>query len=141
MNHSAYHEAEARLLGSRCRVERHEYSWSFAFQNLCTISVSCPWRLIQSGAVMLSDGDDGQQYGLPQPVDCEVRANLLLGDAQLAKLQLIEASSDLVAVFDNDLRLETFTNSIGYEGWQANFCGQEGISLIVGMGGGGLSIF
>lgn len=52
-----------------------------------------------------------------------------------------ESSADLIVDFDSGLRLETFTNSIGYESWQANFRGQQGVSLVVGTGGGGLTVF
>lgn len=121
-------------------MTRHEHSWSFAFEDHCTIVIQCPWRLLGNGTVMLANGDDGQQYGLPAPVDCEARANALVSGARLVEFQFVEASADLNARFDNGIQLETFTNSIGYEGWQANFQ-RDGIKLIVGMGGGGLSIF
>jgi hypothetical protein len=50
-------------------------------------------------------------------------------------------TADLRPRFSNDLRLDLFNNSSGYEGWQGSFVhGGKGTSIIA-MGGGGLAFF
>lgn len=137
---STFEEAESRIIGLTCRVERADFNWFFVFEHVCTIGVDCPWRLLGRERVVLAIGDDGQQYGLPEPIDCETRANSLLQGGRVVKWKFLEASADLVILFDNGVALQTFANSIGYESWQANFGAHDGISLIVGMGGGGFSV-
>jgi hypothetical protein len=137
---TAIEDAQARLSGLTCTVERLEHSWAFIFEHVCTIVVSCPWRLRERGKVSLSDADDGQQYGLLNPVDAEKSANDIISGKQVNSFEFIEVSADLRIEFSHGIVCETFTNSIGYESWHADFrTGSP--KVIVGMGGGSLTLF
>ena len=77
------------------------------------------------GASSLRDGishgdeDDGQWFGLPEPVNGEARTNELLQGKRVVGVELDEQTADLRIVFDDGVRLDFFNNSSGYEGWQA----------------------
>jgi hypothetical protein len=91
--------------------------------------------------IALTDEDDKQWFGLPEPVDAEAQANALLSDAIIASVKVDRTTSDLCLWFSNGLRLDLFNNSSGYEGWQASFTAEGQGHTIIAMGGGGLSFF
>lgn len=104
------------LIGRCCNsVEKHEFSWSFGFGENCGLSLECPWRIVADRKIVVAIGDDGQQYGLPEPIDVsQIGAKLLAG-------KVVEANAtragDLTIIFDNGIRLESFNDSSGYEAW------------------------
>jgi hypothetical protein len=83
--------------------------------------------------------DDGQWFGLAQPVDGEARANDLLHGQKVVGVELDGQTADLRLVFDGGARLDFFNNSSSYEGWQASVpAGGKGLTLIA-LGGGELT--
>lgn len=132
---------EALVVGRSCRVERRESDWALDLGNDTGIAVGCHWRLISAVGIALTDEDDGQQFGLPKPVDAETQANALLAGATVSVATVDRLTADLRLRFSNGLRLDLLNNSSGYEGWQGNFAhGGKGTSIIA-MGGGGLAFF
>lgn len=130
---------EAALLGRNCRVLRREADWAFDFQNDTGLTVECHWRLVSLDGIVLTDEDDGQQFGLPEPVDAEIKANALLAGAHISAASIDRITADLCLRFSNDLRLDLVNNSSGYEGWQASFSHAGGDATVVAMGGGRLA--
>jgi hypothetical protein len=66
-------------IGKTCdEISRREYDWAFKFGDGGTVSASCPWRILADGGIALADGDDGQKFGLPNPVDGAEEATKLL---------------------------------------------------------------
>src|SRR4051812_10142589 len=58
------------MLGRRVvEVVENEFSWHFVLSEGGCVTPSCPWRLIRDGHIVLSDDDQGQQFGLPAAVD------------------------------------------------------------------------
>lgn len=117
------------LLGSTCRVERREADWLFWFGDSRSISVECRWRIVSSEGIALTDEDDGQQFGLPAPIDAEARANALLSGAEIMSADLALTTADLALSFSNGHRLQLINNSSGYEAWN--------VGRIIALGGGG----
>jgi hypothetical protein len=75
----------AAYVGSECTaIERHEFSWSFVFGPLA-VHVECLWRVLANGRIALTRNDDGQQFGLPAPVDALTEAQALLVGRQIEK--------------------------------------------------------
>lgn len=132
---------EASVIGRPCRVTRREADWQFDLGDGASIAVACHWRLISTDGIALTDEDDGQQFGLPTPVDAEAQANALLAGATVSIVAVDRLTSDLSLRFSNDLRLDLLNNSSGYEGWQGGFAHGESRSSIVALGGGGLAFF
>lgn len=128
-------------IGSRCEITRHEHSWGFRFEGRCWILVECPWRIVSGGEIVFASKDDGHPFGLPAPVDGEANALIVLDGFPLVSLVLDRATADLTLLFEGGPRIDVFNNSMGYEGWQAGFCTEQGETLIVGGGGGKTATF
>lgn len=132
---------EAAVARRSCRVERRETDWAFDFQDDTGFAVGCHWRLISPDGIALTDEDDGQRFGLPEPVDAENKANALLGGATVTSATVDQLTADICLRFSNDLRLDVVNNSSGYEGWQGKFSRGGKATSIIAMGGGGLAFF
>jgi hypothetical protein len=127
--------------GCVCTIQRREHDWVFRFGDSDGITVTAPWRIIQGGRIAHAREDDGQRFGLPQPVDGEARANGLLEGRWVEYIELDRVTADLRLHFDGQTRIDIFNDSSGYEGWQAGFRTDSDAVLIIGMGGGDVSIF
>jgi hypothetical protein len=113
-------KVEGILVGSTLQgVTRHEYSWTFAFET-ADVSAQCLWRMVSGGRVVLTSSDDGQQFGLPEPLDAEVGAKAVLLHRCVSALTVDAETADLRITFENGARLEFLSTSAGYEAWQLN---------------------
>ncbi len=128
----------AALHDRDCRVTRREADWSFDFGQGLNISASVPWRVVTAEGIAHGVEDDGQWFGLAQPVDGEARTNELLQGQKVVGVEVDAQTADLRVVFNGGTRLDFFNNSSGYEGWQAVVGGQDGLTVIA-LGGGGLA--
>jgi hypothetical protein len=129
-------------LGRRCTgVDRHEYAWSFGFDNAGGLYVQCPWRIIAEGRIALAGTDDGHQFGLPEPLDGEVTARELLVGKQVTSVRIDPVSADLRVAFGEHAILELFNNSSGYEGWNAVAFRNGKTSNVIAQGGGAIAMF
>jgi hypothetical protein len=128
---------EQSLVGQPCAVTRREHDWVFDFSDGRSVTVEAVWRLVSSTAILLTNGDDGQRFGLPAPVDAQQKANALLAETLVERARIEAVTSDLVVWVANGLRLDILNNSSGYEGWQ----GGAGKILVVAQGGGNLTVF
>lgn len=131
---------EAQAVGRSCRVVRREADWVFDLQDDTGLVVGCHWRLISPSGIALTDEDDGERFGLSDPVNAESKANALLSGATVTSATIDRLTADLRLQFSNDLRLEVVNNSSGYEGWEVDFTSGGKAATIVAMGGGGLTV-
>ncbi len=129
-------ELRGALLGRRCSVRRREHDWSFEFGAGCSLVASSPWRLVGPERVLVTDADDGQHFGLPQPVDAARSANEALAETAVEAVAVAPVTADLTISFAGGLRLEVWAGSSGYEAWQAAFPGSAGERSLIAMGGG-----
>jgi len=131
------------MSGCTCTVTRLENGWSFRFHGPDSrgagFFVSAPWRIVAESRIAHAVDDDGQWFGLPQPVDGEAKANELFGDKRVQTLNVDRATADLRVEFEGGVRLDVFNNSAGYEGWNGNFALNGNDITLVGGGGGDLS--
>jgi hypothetical protein len=129
-------------VGAPCTgVDRHEYSWGFGFGDVGGLNVQCPWRIVAQGSIALAGTDDGQKFGLPEPLDGEARARELLLGKQVTAVRIEPVSADLRVVFGDEATLELFNNSAGYEGWNA-VAVRDGKQLnVIAQGGGAIATF
>ncbi|MFN4091816.1 MAG: hypothetical protein ACK4FG_02835 [Brevundimonas sp.] len=132
---------EAALVGRSCRAERREADWSFNFPPDAALAVGCHWRVISNDGILLTDEDDKQWFGLPEPVDAEARASELLAGAMVQAAKIDRVTADLSLHFSNGYRLDLTNNSSGYEGWQGTFQHAGRGASIIALGGGGLTVF
>ncbi len=107
------------LIGRSCSdLIRHEFSWQFVFGEDCCLIVQCPWRIIAGERIAVAHSDHEQKFGLPEPVDVPKAAISLLADHSITRVQSKTESDDLIIDFDQEIRLELFNDSSGYEAWQ-----------------------
>ena len=114
-------------------VEGHQ--WAFTFDTGDYIVAECVWRLLADERIVLTDEDNGQMFGLQEPVDaCDV-VKRKVGASSVSDVSLRAVSSDLTIKFVNETTLEVISNSGGYENW--HFFGRDG-SEVRALGGGTL---
>lgn len=129
----------AALLGRECRVTRREADWSFDFGERLNIAASVPWRVVTADGIAHGLEDDGQWFGLDQPVNGEARTNELLEGQKVVGVELDDQTADLRLIFDGGARLDFFNNSSGYENWQASVPAGGKEITVIALGGGQLT--
>lgn len=126
------------LVGHRFRsLTRREFDWVVAFDKEASVVVACLWRLVESGRIRVTSTDDGQKFGLTDPVDAAPEANRRLADATVAAVELRPGLLDLELRFSTGHALQIIPDSSGYEAWQVG-CGTR---QYIAVGGGNLEIF
>jgi hypothetical protein len=83
-------------------------------------------------AILLTSGDDGQQVGLPKPVDAKASVRELLENRVVAKFDVEQASADFTIDLANGMVLQIVNLSSGYEAWTLT---SEGDFMMVGRNG------
>lgn len=101
------------------RLTRRESDWVFAFGEDLSMCVAAMWRIRTPREILVTDYDDGHQFGLPAPVDAEKRANEILERATVLQLENCASTGDVTIRLSKDLTIDVLTNSSGYESWQA----------------------
>jgi hypothetical protein len=133
-NNSPRRDPSARLEGlAVSKIEKPTPdNWVFQFGNGVALSTQSQWRLLSPNAILLTSEDDGQQFGLPKPVDAVAGIRDLLKSRVVSKVEVDQASADLNIYFDNETVLQIVNLSSGYEAWTLN---SEGDFLMVGSNG------
>lgn len=120
-------------------VVRREHDWVFEFSAGANLAFSVPWRIVSEGRILFADQDHGQLFGLPTPVDGEAIANEAFRGQAILKASVDRETGDLALLFRQDLRLDAFNNSAGYEGWRSG-CKIDGDHWeIITLGGGDIA--
>jgi hypothetical protein len=127
------------LVGHRLQnLEWREHDWLFSFTTGSRLRVSCPWRIISGERISFAESDDGQQFGLPAPVNGAVKSKELLLGKTIEQIAIRADTADLTIAFRPGISLEIWNNSSGYEGWDLHDA--RGF-LVVALGGGQLAIW
>ncbi|WP_188769704.1 hypothetical protein [Novosphingobium endophyticum] len=132
---------EKALFGRQCEIARREADWAINIAGGGSIALPVPWRIVTGGLIAFADEDDGQQFGLPAPVDGAATANELIGSRSIIGISVDSQTSDLALHFEDGIRLDAFNNSSGYEGWQISLLPENGGMSVVALGGGGVAIY
>ena len=106
--------------------------WVFQFGSIIVLSTQSEWRVLSPEAILLTSGDDGQQFGLPKPVNAEASVRELIENHVIAKVDVDQASADFSVHFDDGTVLQIINLSSGYEAWTLT---SEGDFMIVGRNG------
>ena len=129
-------EFEACLIGRSCAIERREHDWTFGLSEGIGLAVSAPWRIVSAGRIAFASQDDGEMFGLKSPVDGEAEARMHIGSKAITAVMLDRETADLQLHFDAGTRIDMFNNSMGYEGWQADYVIHDKRWSLIVMGGG-----
>src|SRR4051794_9519500 len=99
------------MIGLPCtRVAAHtEHSSVFEFED-ASLVVESLWRITLAGSLRLTSADDGQQFGLPAPVDAHGQAAEYLRGRRIQRVRVDETRGDLAFELDDGALLETITD-------------------------------
>jgi hypothetical protein len=126
------------LVGHRFQLfTRREHDWIVTFDNDVSIVVDCLWRLVESDRILITGEDNGQKFGLPEPLDSAAEVNHRLMGAVVEATELRSGILDLELRFSTGHSLQILPNSSGYEAWNLA-CGNR---LFIAVGGGELAVF
>lgn len=122
-------------------VKKRDYDWIFQFSGSTQVTLSAPWRVVSKGGILISDADDGINFGLLDPINVELLANETLSGKSIMAATVDRETGDLTLLFEGGLRIDAFNNSSGVEGWEANSTFNERNYKVIAMGGGEVTIF
>jgi hypothetical protein len=131
---------EGALLQAELRqIERLGTAWRLNFGEASVLTTDTLWRVLEGGRIAVTNEDDGQGFGLPEPVDASRRATALL-TGRVTAVTLSPVTADLALTFEGGATLELINTSSGYEAWTlVTHIGGMTHELIA-LGGGALSI-
>lgn len=128
----------AWLVGHSFRtLTRRECDWVIIFDKNVQLVIACLWRLVEDGRIRFTDQDDGQQFGLPAPVDAAAEVNRRLARASVEAIELRKGILDLELRFHTGHIFQVIPDSSGYEAWNLS----NGSSQFIAVGGGELAVF
>lgn len=87
--------------------------WIFELGDGYSINAGC-WRVVSEARVVIAADDHNQRFGLDAPVDAAAVAMHFIGNGRILNAGFSEVG-DLTVTFESGARLETFTDSAGYE--------------------------
>lgn len=114
-------------IGAHLRFERRDCDWLFEFDCGLRLNVGTNWRIRNAVGILLTNSDDGQQFGLPAPIDAEATANKLLAGATVESISDESSTGDLVIHLSDGKIIDVITDSSGYESWLAYIEGQPSV--------------
>jgi hypothetical protein len=103
------------LVGYRFHsITRREFDWVIAFDKDASLGIACLWRLVEFGRIRFTSEDDGQQFGLPAPVNAAAEVNGCLAGAAVEGVELRQGLLDLELRFGTGDTLQIIPDSSGY---------------------------
>lgn len=115
--------------------------WWFKFGDAAAVILACPWRIVKDGKIVLARDDDGQKFGLSEPVDAEAEALRLIGGNPVTDVEIEDRTADLRIKLADGVELEAFNHSSGYEAWKAWVYKNSTTIEVIAPGGGGVTIW
>jgi hypothetical protein len=126
----------ASMRGARLQdAQSGPHAWTFEFDEGRSLRVECAWRVRDERAVVISSADDGQRFGHDRPANVRDLVRERLVGRRAVDFGIDAATGDIDAEFDRGLRLQTFTESTGYEAWTLS---HQGRPIAVAIGGGSI---
>ena len=110
--------------------------WLFSFADKIYASSSGFWRLLEMNKIIFVSLDNEQQFGLPKPIDLAEELNKILIGKRLKKIDVIKDTFDLSLTFTEELRLEIYIASSGYETYDFSINDKR----YIGLGSGDIAI-
>lgn len=101
--------------------------WTFYFTNDIVLNSETIWRLSCKNLIILVSEDDEQLFGLSNPINVSSILVEKLKGKNLSKISIAD-SGDITLYFDEDVIIEFWVTSIGYENYQLSIGGNRYIS-------------
>lgn len=107
------------LIGHMLRsVEKVDSTWCFRFTSDITIGTEAQWRLMIKERMVITSEDDGQPFGLPEPVDAARIVMAKIGNHTIDSATISTSTGDLMIELSERAQLQLLQLSSGYEAWQ-----------------------
>lgn len=111
-------------------------SWHFYFADKIYVTSSGFWRLLESNKIIIVSLDHGHQFGLPQPVDLVIKITKHLTGKKLTKIRVDKDTADLTLTISDDIKVQIFIASSGYETYDFSIEDKR----YIGLGSGNIGI-
>lgn len=112
-------------------------SWMFNFNDNISLFAATLWRLLKDDQIILVSADNGQQFGLPKPVDAVSELSGLLTGQKLTNIKIKKNTADIILTLTAGYVIEIFISSGGYESYNLHTDNKQ----YIGMGMGDIAIF
>lgn len=111
--------------------------WLFSFDDKIYASSSGFWRLLEKNKIIFVSLDNEQKFGLPKPIDLAEELNKILTGKRLTKIDVVKDTFDLTLTLTDELKLEIYIASSGYETYDFYI----NTKRYIGLGSGDIAIF
>ncbi len=103
--------------------------WNFVFENDICISTSGLWRLLQENKIKGVSLDNGHQFWLSEPLNLVEKVTQQLLGKTLTKIVVNPNTADLTLVISDNISIEIFIVSTGYETYEFTIDNERYIGL------------
>jgi len=90
-------------------------SYYFLFNEKISLTVTGFWRLLIENKITIVSLDNGKQFGLPKPINLVEIITKILKTKTLKEIKINKETADLTLTFSNNIILEIYISSSGYE--------------------------
>lgn len=111
--------------------------WYFVFEDNICFNIYTMWRLLENKKIKWVSLDNEQQFGLPKPIDLAKEINELLIDKKILEIKVKQDTADLELTLTDNLLIEVFISSSGYESYNFSLDKKN----YIGLGSGNIAIF
>jgi hypothetical protein len=111
-------------------------SWHFYFADRIYASASGFWRLLEANKIIFVSPDNGHQFGLLQPPDLVEKITKQLTGKKLTEIRVDKDTADLTLTISDDIKIQIFIASSGYETYDFS-CDDR---RYIGLGSGDIGI-
>lgn len=112
-------------------------SWHFLFEDKIWFTSSGFWRLLVNNKIVCVSLDNGHQFGLPQPLDLIQEVTKLLEGIKVIKVIVDNDTADLKLIMTDEIKIEIFISSSGYETYEFSIDNKR----YIGLGAGEIAMF
>ncbi len=124
-----------KLFKSLTYYEESE-NWFFLFADKVSATSFRFWRLVKDNKIIAVSYDHKHQFGLPKPLDLLEKVTKLLIGKTLLEINVDKFTADLTLILSDNIRIEIFVYSTGYESYEFSIEDNR----YIGLGGGELGI-
>lgn len=117
--------------------DRDTDSWWFVFADNIVFNAHTMWRLLKKNGIQWVSLDNGQKFGLPEPIDLVDKVTTELKEKRLTEVKVKKDTADILLTLSDDLEIEIFISSSGYESYNFSIDKKN----YIGMGAGDIAIF
>lgn len=124
-------------LFEKATFDKNADYWLFTFSDNIYARVSGFWRLLEKNKIIFVSLDNEQQFGLTKPIYLVDELNKILTGKRLIKIDVTKDTFDLTLTLADELKLEIYIASSGYETYDFSINGKR----YIGLGSGEIAIF